>query len=221
MTTYRIGFLIILMMVALLVSACGQSAEARGNSTDIFEVEIVQEDQEEIVESVIEEIKPVLIAIRGYGDRRSLVEYVSTACTTADGMGGPPKCKPGEAEGTLVEAFPVLATEGHFVRPEDIDSALDFVIKGLYAVYRPLPKSEASDWWPTGEYALLFDREFNDIPNPVTALVQDGKLVRLVFSIGMSPAQILNGVPVEQIIITPEQANAVVEDVLRSEGLIP
>jgi hypothetical protein len=219
MTLIQITRQSIIILVVVLLSACSQSAVAQESSADIFEITVVQEVQEELVESTIEEIKPVLIAMSGYGDLRSLVEYVSTACTTADGLGGPPKCSPGETEGTMVEVFPILATEGHFVRPEEIDPALEIVAKGLYAVYRPLPTPDLVDWWPSGEYALLFDREFNDIPNPVTAIVRDGKLVRLVFSIGMTPAQILNGIPVEQILITPDQATAVVNQVLRSEGL--
>lgn len=217
MTLPEIAHRSILVLVVVLLSACSQSAVAQDSSADTFEIGVVQEDQEEPLESVIEEIKPVLIAMSGYGDLRSLVEYVSTACTTADGLGGPPKCNPGESEGTMVEVFPILATEGHFVRPEEINPALEIVAKGLYAVYRPLPTPNAEDWWPSGDYALLFDREFNDIPNPVTALVQDGKLVRLVFSIGITPAQILDGIPVEQILITPEQATSVVDQVLRSE----
>lgn len=214
MTRQRITLLTIGLLVFVLVSGCGQPADARGSSADVFEIAVVQEEQTETVAPVVSDIETVLTALLGYGDLRPLVKYVSTACTTADGLGGPPKCEPGQAEGTIVEAFPVLDMEGHFVSPDEIDPVLALRVKGLYAVYRPLPSPEASDWWPTGEYALLFGREMNDISIPVTALVQDGKLVRLVFSYGVSPAEILSGVPVEQILIAPEQAEAVAEDVL-------
>ena len=68
----------------------------------------------------IEDVDAIIDAILS-GDieaRRALVQYTTSACTTADGLGGPPKCKPDEADGTLVKAFPVLGSEGHHVRPE-------------------------------------------------------------------------------------------------------
>lgn len=198
------------ILALALLSACSESAG--------FEIAVIKEDQAEAVEAVIEEIKPVLIAMSGYGELRPLVDFISAACTTADGLGGPPKCKPGEAQGTVVEVFPILDGEGSLARAGEIDSALEIRAKGLYAVYRPLPSPRESDLWPTGEYALLFDREQNDIHFPVTAHVQDGRIVKLVFSTGVSPSEILSGVPVEQILITPEQAPAVVDQILRSEG---
>ncbi len=67
--------------------------------------------------------------------RRALVHYTTSACTTADGLGGPPKCEPDEADGTLVQTFPILGSEGHPIRPEAIEEALGFAVDGLYAVY--------------------------------------------------------------------------------------
>jgi len=44
--------------------------------------------------------------------RLALVQFTKTACTTKDGLGGPPKCEPSEADGTIVDAFPVSSGEG-------------------------------------------------------------------------------------------------------------
>jgi len=52
---------------------------------------------------------------------RELIHYTTTGCTTVSGLGGPPKCRADEGEGTPVEVFPVLGVEGRHVRREDID----------------------------------------------------------------------------------------------------
>ena len=36
----------------------------------------------------------------------ALVDFAVTPCTHANGLGGPPKCAEGQAEGTEVEVFP-------------------------------------------------------------------------------------------------------------------
>ncbi|MGW8227107.1 MAG: hypothetical protein ACWGOY_15300, partial [Anaerolineales bacterium] len=90
-----------------------------------LEVGMVPQEVQFTASLEIEDLKPVIEAIL-YGsitDRAELVSYTTTACTTADGLGGPPKCEPGEAEGTLVEVLPILAGEGTFSRPESVQSA--------------------------------------------------------------------------------------------------
>jgi hypothetical protein len=211
----------ILLVLSIALVGCSIPVGSTGSPADVFEIGVVEVNQSDNLESVIEEIKPVLVAMLGYGDRKGLVQYISTGCTHADGLGGPPKCEPGQAEGTIVEVFPVLGGEGTYATSETIDRTLEFMVKDLYAVYRPEPRPEPVDYSPTGEYALLFDREMNDIPFPITALVQDGKLAMLIFTFGGDPTQMLSGIPLDQILITPEQANAVAQDVLRSEGHIP
>ncbi len=42
----------------------------------------------------------------------SMTEYTEIGCTTAMGMGGPPKCEGGDAEGTTYLVLPVSACEG-------------------------------------------------------------------------------------------------------------
>jgi hypothetical protein len=68
-----------------------------------LEVGLVPQEVQFSTTIEMEELKPVIEAFL-FGtvmDRIDLVSYTTTACTTADGLGGPPKCESGEAEGTL------------------------------------------------------------------------------------------------------------------------
>lgn len=89
--------------------------------------------------------------------RRELVRYTTAGCTKADGLGGPPKCDPDQAEGTLVEYLPVLGPgEGVPVLPEAIDETLDFPAETLYAAYRRTDEPIRDIYYPPGEYGLFF-----------------------------------------------------------------
>ena len=101
---------------------------------------------------VLEELKPVLdsILFGSIDQRRELVSYTTTACTTADGLGGPPKCESGKAEGTLVQVLPILSGEGTFSTPDNIDQALDFVVMDLYTIYQLPQDAIQDDYWPAG-----------------------------------------------------------------------
>jgi hypothetical protein len=109
--------------------------------------------------------------------RRALIGYLTTPCTTALGMGGPPKCQAGESDGTMVEVFPILGQEGEFVRREAVDSRLDFAAQGLYAVYRIPGDAYEEAYWPAGEYGILFIDRREGLT--VTAHVSEGRMVRL------------------------------------------
>ena len=60
---------------------------------------------------------------------------------------------------------------------------------------------------------MLFERDLNDIPLPVILQVQDGKVVRMDFRFGISAADLLKEIPVENILITPQEAQAWTEAV--------
>lgn len=218
MANKQILFYTLIVSLLVVLTSCRQSANHTNDAPKgIFEVQIVQADQVEESQQVINEIMPVLEAFfwGTVDDRRSIVHYLNTPCTTTDGLGGPPKCSPTEAQGTLIQVFPVSEAEGHFVRPEEIDRTLEFNIDELYAVYRPTPGVDSEKYWPTGEYALLFDRKIFNTSVPVTAFIQDGKLVRLSFSYPVDPAQILSAIPLDQILISPEDAKELTEQVKR------
>jgi hypothetical protein len=163
-------------------------------------------------DDVLAGARSVARSILGMGGNFNLLEktqFLTAPCTTADGLGGPPKCAEGQAEGTLLEVFPIGGPEGSYVTLETIDSVFaNLAVKRLYAVYE-IPSDAYSDaYWPVGQYALLFERELNDIPMPITAHVRDGKLVRLDFLIGLSLEEELQSIPVENVLIPPAGVEA-------------
>lgn len=213
-------FTLVPMFVVLcfgMLAGCSQSVDgAPARSPDILEVQIVSAAQLEANQEVAAEVMPILEAFfwGATPDRRSLIRYTSVGCTTANGLGGPPPCAPGEAGGTLIEVFPVGGAEGHYIRPEDIDLTLGFAVDALYAVYQPVPGADPVEYWPVGEYALLFEHQAYNTSMPITAFVQDGKLVRLDFSAyPVDPAQLLSAIPLDRILIPPEQARTLTEQV--------
>lgn len=138
-----------------------------------------------------DEIDDVIDAImeKDIDNRLALVRWISTACTTADGLGGPPKCQPGEADGTIIETFPVSNGEGHHVRPEKIQTVLDFTVRGVVAIYIVPEKNDHTeqDYWPAGEYGMIFSSEDGGVPHIITVLVEDGQIVRLEFNPAWPP----------------------------------
>ena len=66
---------------------------------------------------VLELDKIVDAALRGDKDElKSLMKFNQVKCTLAEGLGGPPKCLAGEQDGTVVKVFPILDSEGYFLR---------------------------------------------------------------------------------------------------------
>lgn len=111
-----------------------------------------------------------------------LLQFSSLACTRADGLGGPPKCREGEAEGTQVEAFPILGSEGHHVRQDEVREWKSIQASDVYAVYRVSENVYSDEYFPAGEYAIIFLTENEG--DPVTAHVRGGKIVRLDYHLG-------------------------------------
>ena len=114
--------------------------------------------------------------------RRELTRLTVVGCTHADGLGGPPKCREDEAEGTPLEVLPILGSEGHHTHVEDLDRALSFQVEGLYAVFELADTVFDSNEYPAGEVGLLFLQ--SGPPFPLTVHVADGAIVRLDYHIG-------------------------------------
>ncbi|MCK5429309.1 MAG: hypothetical protein KAI94_07550 [Anaerolineales bacterium] len=136
--------------------------------------------------------------------RRALVHFAEVGCTTADGLGGPPKCEPAEQDGTPVEVLPILGTEGHHVRRASIDRALSFNVEGLYAIYLVPEDVWQDESYPAGEYGLVFI--LFDNPFPMTVHVKEGGIVRLDFHTGITPAEVIE--PKGGELILPAAAGA-------------
>lgn len=131
---------------------------------------------------------------------REIIDFTLTGCTTADGLGGPPKCREGETEGTLVEVLPFLGPEGHFIHREDIEEWRGVEVAGLYAVYLVSEEAYTSDEYPSGEYAIVFITK--DKQETVTLQVQEGGIVRIDYHFGYPPAINLER-DAEEVILPP------------------
>lgn len=118
----------------------------------------------------VEVIDNILEAIAS-GDQEALValvEFTQAPCTHADGLGGPPKCREGEEEGTTFEVLPFLGGEGSFLRQEDIGNWPGVAASGIYAIYEVNAAVITSEQYsPIGKYVILFAGEGNQ---PTTAL---------------------------------------------------
>lgn len=134
--------------------------------------------------------------------RLELVQFTTTTCTTTDGLGGPPKCEPSEADETIVDAFPVSNGEGHFVRPDKIQEVFDFTVRGLFAVYVVPEDAYHTDYWPAGEYGIVFTSEDGGSPHVINVLVEDGLIVRLEFNPGWPPFDLIWGKS-DEFILSP------------------
>lgn len=201
LTTSNLSRSLISFMLVMTISAC---AAIPGT----LEVSLQPESQALAQSLTLEELDPVLqsILFGSIEDRRPLVSYTTIACTTADGLGGPPKCENYQEEGTLVQVLPILGGEGSFVTPETIDQALDFVVMGLYAIYRVPEDAPQAGNSPAGEFGLVFTREMNAVPFPLTVFVEDGRIVRLHHHIAKDPEDIISQLPVDSILMNPGEA---------------
>ena len=81
-------------------------------------------------------------------------------------------------------------------------------------MYQPVPGRDPVEYWPVGEYALIFERRMYDSSMPVTVFVQDGKMVRLGFTNGPTPPeQLLSDIPLDRVLMSPEAAKTLTEQV--------
>jgi hypothetical protein len=133
-------------------------------------------------------------------DLRGIIKFTLTGCTNADGLGGPPKCRDGEAEGTLVEVLPFMGSEGHFIHREDIEGWPGVEVVGLYAVYRVSEEAFSDDNYPASEYGIVFIHK--DKHGTVTLQVQEGSIVRIDYHFGYPPEIDLDR-DAEEVILPP------------------
>ena len=135
----------------------------------------------------LEEIDNALSAVAS-GDvqlLRSLVKFTAVKCTLVDGLGGPPKCRAGEAEGTSVDVLPFLGSEGSFLREDEIENWQGIEASGLYAIYRISSDVKSEDYYPAGEIAVIFVAPEN---KPAVSLrFSEGGIVRVDHIFDTSP----------------------------------
>jgi hypothetical protein len=128
----------------------------------------------------MEEIDPVLEAIASTDKQAliSLIEYTRAKCTNAEGLGGPPKCREGEAEGTSMEVLPFLGGEGSYFRKEEIASWQGINVAALYAIYEvDSSRILVEESYPPGEFAIVLVGA--EEQSSVALRVTDGRIVRV------------------------------------------
>jgi hypothetical protein len=108
---------------------------------------------------------------------KPLIHFTDAKCTLAEGLGGPPKCRAGEAEGTSMEVLPFLGSEGSYLRRSEIDSWQGIDVSGLYAVYEVSTDLVVEEYFPVGQYAIVFAG--GGIEPGTILRIADGQIVRI------------------------------------------
>lgn len=110
---------------------------------------------------------------------RELIHFTTAGCTNADGLGGPPKCVEGQAEGAPVDFLPMLGPgEGATILAEDVESVLPLAASELVGVYAVPEDAYEDPVWPAGDYGLVFASSDAFIKT-ITVLVTDDGIVRV------------------------------------------
>jgi hypothetical protein len=121
--------------------------------------------------------------------RQALVRFVTVGCTTADGLGATPTCESGQAEGTLVDFFPLGGPgEGHSVPASEVGRVLEFEAESLYATYVVSEDLPDRAEFPHGTYALFFATVPSGESNMESVILRvdnEGYIVRLDGLAGM------------------------------------
>ena len=129
----------------------------------------------------IDEIDTVIdiIMSEDISARIDLVRLTTTPCTMEMGLGGPPKCKGSEKDGTSIDVFPISYGEGIYIRPGSLKEVFSFSIRGLFAVYHVPKDAFRAQYWPAGDYGIVFTSEDDGSPHIIYLLVEDGRIVKL------------------------------------------
>ena len=154
----------------------------------------------------IVEIDRVLDAVEN-DNPQSLIDlfsYTKIECMTVNALGGPPPCREGESEGTMVEVLPFLASEGSYFRKDDINNWPGLDVDGLHAVYQVSENAYSDEYYPKGNYGVILigTKEEN-----VVLQVKDAGIVRIDYIFDLSP-DMLTGIlerSAGEIILAPPE----------------
>ena len=176
----RSFFILFVILIMLLMAACAPATPATQEPVLTVEPAITPGKYHPLTTLTgIADIDAILEAA-AIGDVQTLlpfIQFTETKCTNQEGMGGPPKCREGEAEGTAVEVLPFLSSEGHFLRKDEIQQWNGIEPVGLYAIYEASQAVFSEEDYPGGKYAILLLTAGSD---PALALrIGESGLVRV------------------------------------------
>jgi hypothetical protein len=185
----------ILLLVVLAFSACAPSPTQEINGIPYYPLD---------TRTGIEDVDVILDAV-GADDMeqlRNLIHYTTVGCLNVDALGGPPRCRDGEAAGTLVEALPFLGPEGGFIRKDEIGNWRGPEAMGIYAVYQVSGSAYAEEYYPAGEHGIFLLTEEGD--SGMILQVRDGGIVRIDYVFDLSTFTTILQRDASEIILGPE-----------------
>jgi hypothetical protein len=134
----------------------------------------------------VREIDDVLKAVSSDNPHEliNLFGYLKTPCRTVNALGGPPACREGEAEGTIVEVLPSLGPEGSFLHKDEAGKFPGLNVTGIYAIYKVSDQAYSVGDYPAGDYGIVLGAEEN-LPS-VVLQVKNGRIVRIDYILDSS-----------------------------------
>lgn len=110
------------------------------------------------------------------------VQFNQQPCTTAQGLGGPPKCSPGTEEGTPVTFLPVLGPgEGAHLEPDEVERIFDYMDPQLIRVILVEKPEVIDEVFPEGVYAVVLRIGPDGLGRTFRLDVQ-GKIIRVDYT---------------------------------------
>ena len=165
----RTRSLLLLFAPALAIAAIACGGSSYGDDRDSNATPSVPATSPTVVartpEPTVPELTPIreIIAAAEVNDidaLRLFLVFTPTACATnVQGVGGPPDCRPGEADGTLVPVLAIADCEGHYMREDEL--ALDPMASGTITFVNTY--NAPSGFFPEGEQVLLFTRQMSGV----------------------------------------------------------
>jgi hypothetical protein len=187
------SFPMVLFLLVLVIYACSPVTPADQETEVAPQPTTVQGSYPLTTRTGNDEIDHILAAVESGEIQllRSLIKFTTTECVQPQGLGGPPICREGEAEGTSVEVLPFLGPEGSFFRKDEIGNWPGIEASGLYVIYQVSPTAYSDENYPAGEYAIIFTVQKD--ASAVALQMSDGKIVRVDYIFDTSP-EVLNAV---------------------------
>ena len=199
----------LLLLVVFLASACLPMATPSPAATALVPSPTSAEKYHALdTRTTMEEIDTILAAVNS-NDKQKLTDlfsYTTIACKTiVNGLGGPPPCPEGEAEGTLVEVLPVLSSEGTYIWKDEVSDWPGVDVAGIYAVYQVSESAYSDENFPKGNYGVILVGAEN---KPGVVLhITDAGIIRIDYVLDDAPEALQTVLKrdAEQVILAPKE----------------
>ncbi len=140
-----------------------------------------------------------------------LARFSPVPCTTSvEGIGGPPQCREGEANGTPVNVMLAAACEGYYVREGELPFETFALVatdgSPLYGIYR-VTSSNIAQGWPGATYVFVLRQQLPGGGEGALALFTDEiSIVGFVQGCGETPQQWVETQGLTDVVIEPGTA---------------